>query len=136
MTTYPANMENADGSVRLAGEIEFTSGTNQPQPNVNPVTSGALPTVQLVSTTGAQVSTTRSVTTVTPVTYDASAADAKLKVEISPDNSTYSTLGTVTVPFATQPVNGLIELLTLPVPAGWYVKLTTTHATLGASSYY
>ena len=30
MTQYPAKIENADGSVRLTGEVEFTDTTNQP----------------------------------------------------------------------------------------------------------
>ena len=132
---YPAEIIDNNNQARVGYQIQFTDSTNQP--NVpNPITSGALSTVQLVSTTGAQVSTSRNVSTQTPITYDASSADATLKVELSPDNVTYSTLGTITVPHATQPVAGLIELLSLNVPTGWYVKLTATHATIGATTYY
>ena len=55
MTTYPASMENADGTVRIAGQLDFTSTSNQPALNAPPITSGTLPN------TGAWVSGTAKV---------------------------------------------------------------------------
>jgi hypothetical protein len=101
-----------------------------------PTSSGALSTQQLVSTTGAQINTTRSVHTFTPCTYDATNNVASLKVELSPDGSTYSTLATESLAAAVNNTGAIVTGLELFVPAGWYVKLTTTHATLGVTTYW
>ena len=135
--TYAVQILNADGTYQTrSGEITYTSAVAQPLNNVNSITSGALPTVTLSSGTGAQISATASATTYTPITYDNSASDATLKVELSPDNSTYSTLATTTWKTFTNAVSGNIHMLGLVVPAGWYVKLTGTHATIGATTYF
>lgn len=102
----------------------------------NPVTSGSLPTVSLSSGTAAQVVATRDATLALALTFDASAADATAKIELSPDNSTFSTLATCKIPNATNPSNGEVWLVTVPVPAGWYVKVTVSHVTITSATYY
>jgi hypothetical protein len=98
--------------------------------------SGALATVAPVSATAFQCSVTQDVTLVVPVTYNPGVATpATCKVEVSPDNVTYSTVLTITQPVGTV-FDGSIEPVTLLVPAAWYVKLTATNATLGTGTYY
>src|SRR5438105_1227869 len=94
-----------------------------------PTTSGALSTVQLVTATGAQVSTARDAETHTPVTLTNAAGT--VTVALSPDNVTYSTLAVVT-----PAVNASITDVVVRVPAGWYIKMTVSQATLGVTTYY
>lgn len=99
-------------------------------------TSGALSTQQLVSTTGAQVSTTRTVDLFTPWTADATNNAATVAIALSPDGTTYTTLGTLSLAAAVNNTGAVTLAFTLKVPAGWYVKLTTSHAALGVSTYW
>ena len=102
----------------------------------NPVASGALSTVAPISTTALQISTTRDATLHQICTFNPSAgAAATCKVDLSPDNATFSTLITVTVPPGVV-LDGTIPPIVVPVPAGWYVRFTTTNATLGAGTWY
>jgi hypothetical protein len=102
----------------------------------NPITSGALPTVAPVTATAFQCSATRDVFLTVPVTYNPGVATtATCLVQLSPDNSTFSTLFTKTVPVGTV-FDGQIDPIDLQVPAGWYVKLTVTNAVLGVGTYY
>lgn len=138
MTQYPANMENADGSVRLAGEIEFTSSTNQPQNTANPVTSGALPQLAAwVSGTAQQNPVSRPITVALAITSDATNNVATVAVAISPDNTTYTTLTTVSIAAALNNLGAVTLLNCVPLPYGWYIKLTiSAHASVATSSYY
>src|SRR5258706_13916387 len=93
------------GSVQLA----FAVGPSQ-APRISQlspiftITDGALPTLQLVSGTGTlnPTSTTnlrRDIEAITPCTVNPGGATiATVTVAISPDNTTYSTLGVETVP--------------------------------------
>lgn len=102
----------------------------------NPIVSGALSTISPSTTVGAQVSTTRDVFLTQVCTFNPSAgASATCVVAISPDNTTYSNLITVTIP-AGIALDGTIPPISLMVPAAWYVKFTTTNATLGTGTYY
>ena len=132
---YPAEILDNNQDVRLIGTLQFTDSTNQPS-GTNPVTSGALSTVTLSSGTGAQVSTARNVNTQTGITNDATNNAATLKVELSPDNSTYSTLATYSWAAAVNNTGAILWPLSLAVPQGWYVKLTAVHCTIGATTYW
>lgn len=123
---------------------QITAANNYDRPprldQVSPkwtITSGALPTVQLVSATGAQILTTRDAETITPCTFNPGAATtATVTAALSPDNATYSTLGVETVP-AGVALDGTIHLVKVRVPAGWYLKLTVNaQAVLGLTTYY
>ena len=115
----------ASGPPRFAGGLQTTA-----------ITSGALPTVAPVSGTAFQCSTTRDVFLTVPVTYNPGVATtATCKVELSPDNVTFSELVTVTQPVGTV-FDGSIEAVQLVVPAAWRVKLTVVNATLGTGTYY
>ena len=126
MSTLAATFIDENGVDRLDGTITTR----------NPIASGALPTVTLSSGTAAQVATGRNVTLALALTFDASAADATAKIELSPDNSTFSTLATCKIPNATNPASGEVELVTVPVPAGWWVKVTVSHVTITSATYY
>ena len=58
-------------------------------------------------------------------------AAGTITVALSPDNVTYSTLAVVT-----PAVNASITDVVVRVPAGWYIKLTVSQATLGVTTYY
>jgi hypothetical protein len=103
-------------------------GRNQVSP-VGTVTSGALSTQQLVSTTGATLSTTRDVESHT--TCATTSAAGTITVQLSPDNATYSTLVIVTPAVSLVTVDVVVR-----VPAGWFLKLTTSNATLGLTTFY
>ena len=102
----------------------------------NPIASGALPTVSLSSGVAAQVSATRNVTAALLVTYDATNNVASCKVELSPDNSTFTSLGTASLAAAVNNTGAIANLINVQVPAGWYIKVTLVHATLTSTTYY
>jgi hypothetical protein len=98
--------------------------------------SGAMPTTTFASGTGKQILTTRDVTLTTPITLTPTAgATATVLVALSPDNLTYSGVGTYTAPIGTT-LDSFIELDTRIVPAGWWIKFTATNASTGTATYY
>ena len=73
---------------------------------------------------------------VVPVTYTPTAgAAATCALALSPDNLTYSTLVTVTVPLGTA-LDSFVDQVAVAVPAGWWVRLTVANATLGTGTWY
>ncbi len=136
MTIYNANMENADGSVRIAGQIEFPS-TAQPVPNAPPITSGTLPnTGAWVSGTAKVNPVARQATVAVEIVTAGTNTIATCVVAISPDNSTFTTLGTPGASAAQNNLGATTQLVTVPLPAGWYIKLTFANCTVAASIYY
>lgn len=135
-TTYNVTERNPENTEIIASRLlsfddaaaAIPATRNQVSP-VGTVTSGALATQQLVTATGAQISTTRDVETHTPCTLTNAAGT--VTVALSPDNVTYSTLAVVT-----PAVNASITDVVVRVPAGWYIKLTVSQATLGVTTYY
>ncbi len=100
------------------------------------VSSGALPSFAISSGVSLQLSTTRPVRAVVPITFNpTSVAASTCQVDLSPDNSTYTTLVTRSDPAATL-LSGTVEDVSLYVPRAWYFKLTATNATLGTGHYY
>lgn len=134
-TSYSADIIDANGLVARGNILQFLDSTQQPQPASNPVTSGALSTKTFTTTTGAQVSATQQVTLYIVVTGDATNNVASTVVALSPDNSTYSTVQTVSLAAAVNNTGAIGLPVTLVVPLGWYVKFTTTHMTLGTATY-
>ena len=131
-------MENTDGSVRLQGEIEFTSSTNQPGNNNNPITSGALPQMAAwVSGTAQQNPTSRGIHIALAVTGDATNNVATVAVAVSPDNSTFTTLATISLAAAVNNTGAITLLNVVQLPYNWYIKLTIgAHAAVAQSYYY
>jgi hypothetical protein len=137
--TYGSNILDETGQIRIEGFTQFTDAdptTPAPLNATSPVgtiTSGALPTVTLASTTGAQVSTARDVNLYVPLTGDATNNAATCAIALSADNSTYTTVGTVSLAAAVNNTGAVVLVETVRVPAGWYVKLTTSHMTIGSA---
>ena len=138
MTVYPANMENTDGSVRLQGELEFTSATNQPQNNANPIASGTLPQMAAwVSTTAQQNPVGRNIRIALAVTSDATNNAATVAVAISPNNTDYTTLCTISVAAALNNLGAVTLHDNVDLPYNWWIKLTIgAHAAVAQSYYY
>ena len=138
-STYNTNILDESGAIRIEGQTQFTdSSPTSPAPlnatsPVGTIVSGALPTVTLTSTTGAQVSTARDVNLYVPLTADATNAIASCAIALSPDNTTYTTVGTVSLAAAVNNTGAVVLVETVRVPAGWYVKLTTSHMTIGSA---
>ncbi len=137
-SSYPVDILNAEQtSVKDSGTLRFTDSTNQPLPPAPPITSGTLPN------TGAWVSGTAKVNPVSrPITVAVEVVSAGTNtiatcvVAISPDNVTYTTLGTPGQSAAQNNLGAETGLVNVPLPQGWYIKLTFANCTVAASIYY
>lgn len=143
MTTYAATIQagGSNGQVVSQGAITFTDSApsqpaalNQLSP-VGTITSGSLPTVQLVSGNGVQILTSRDVESYTAVTGDATNNVASVTVALSPDNTTYSTILVPSLAAAVNNTGAIALSVTVRVPAGWYIKMTAVHMALGVTTY-
>lgn len=129
---------NAQRVTGLGAAVAATGAAQLGQTSpVGTIAAGALPTQQLVSGTGAQLSVTRDVESHTPVTFNPGVATtATVTVALSPDNVTYSTLCVVTLPVGVA-LDGTILDVPVRVPAGWYLKLTVNaQAAIGVTTLY
>lgn len=142
MATQQVTLRNPENTVIESAHTLSFDGSAVSQPaNVNQVSpvgtivSGALPTQQLVTTTGAQISTTRDVDTYTLLTSDATNNIATCTVALSPDNVTYSTIATPSVAAALNNLGAIAIPITVRVPAGWYIKLTSTRFAISLTTY-
>jgi len=119
------------------------AAVNQISP-VGTITSGALPdTGAWVSTTAKQNPTTvttpaRDVTIFVEVTSDGTNNAGTCAIAISPDNVTYTTVGTVSVPAGVNALGVVVEVVPVRLPKDWYIKLTftATRITVAASKYF
>jgi len=144
VTDFNAEIRNPENTEVIRAALIHPTDAATAQPailnQVSPkgtITSGALPTVQLVSGTGAQVSTTRDVDTYTLWTGDATNNAASAAVAISPDNVTYTTIYTASLAAAVNNTGAVAIPLYARVPAGWYLKVTSVHgAALPTTAYY
>lgn len=106
------------------------------------IENGALPnTGAWVSGTAKQNPTTggdwpRQVTIMVEVVTDGTANAATCAIAISPDNTTYTTIGTPGASAAVNTVGAVTQLIPVMLPQGWYIKLTLSHVTVAASVYY
>lgn len=101
------------------------------------ITSGTLPNLgSWVSGTGIVNPVTRQISVVVAMVSSGTAATATNAIAVSPDNTTYTTVGTQTVSTAVNTVGALQLVTSVTVPAGWYIKCTFANATVAASIYY
>jgi hypothetical protein len=139
-TTYPVDILNPEGTdVIQSGQLNFTSLTNQPVGSANAITSGTLPNMGAwVSGTAKVNPVARPVTVNVEVTSDGTNNAGTCAIAISPDDSTYTTIGTVAVPAAINNLGVLVKVVPVNLPNGWYIKLTftATRITVAASKYY
>lgn len=114
----------------LSGIVNIKKGVDTQQVQ----TAGALPTQTFTSGTGAQVSTSIDRTLDIPLTLTPTgAAAATVLIEKSPDGTTYSSVGTETVPAGTA-LDSFVRVYSTQLRAGWYVRFTATNATLGTAT--
>lgn len=101
------------------------------------ITAGALPKLaSWVSTTPQQNAAGRQVTVNVEVAFDGTNNVASCAIAISPDNVTYSTIGTPSLAAAVNFVGATTQLVPVTVPDNWFIKLTLVHATVADSTYY
>lgn len=105
---------NADGTTIIEKSALIDYGN---------ASSGSLPTQVLATGVGATLSTTRTVTAYIVVTGTSAASTCT--VALSPDNSTYSNVATIT-----PTVTATVLTATIIVPAGWFIKATFSNATI------
>lgn len=100
-------------------------------------TSGSIAGTTITSGTGLQLSTVYDVNLAVPVTFNSTiGATSTCLIEISPDNVTYPTLGTETIPVGVA-FAGTVRVITIPnVRKGYYVRLTVTNATIGTGKVW
>ena len=108
---------NADGTQIIEKSALLDRGYAQ---------SGSLATQSFSSGVGAAVSTTRDVYVHVAVTNTSAAGTAV--IALSPDNSTYSNVQTIT-----STVNSTVISTLVLVPAGWFMKITFSNATVVAT---
>src|SRR3954469_24908078 len=96
--TYPARLQTLDGIVRESGSLIFNDSTNQPAAPAPPISSGTLPnTGAWVSGTAKVNPVSRAVSVTVEVVGDATNNAATCVIALSPDNSTFTTLATVSL---------------------------------------
>lgn len=120
------------------GQVLFLNATAQPASNTNAVTAGALPQLAAwVSGTAQQNPVSYPITVALAISDDGTNNAATVAVALSPDNTTYTTLGTVTIPAGLNNLGATTVLSNVTVPTGWYVKLTIgAHASVAQSYYF
>lgn len=135
--TYPAIFVDSAGIDRFVGNVLFTSSADQPAQNGNPIASGTLPdTSAWVSGTAKVNPVSRNITVAVEVVTDGTANAATCAIEISPNDSDYTAIGTPGVSSAVNTVGAVTLVSCVPLPQGWYIKLTLSHATVAASYYW
>jgi hypothetical protein len=137
-SAYPIDILNAEQTkVTSSGVVSFTDSTNQPQSGLNVIVSGALPnTGAWVSGTAKINPVSRAITVALELVGAGTNTIASCTIAISPDNSTFTTLATPSLAAAVNNT-GVITLATnVPLPQGWYIKLTFANFTVAASKYY
>src|SRR5438105_4590737 len=102
------------------------------------VTAGALPQLAAawVSTTAKQNPVARQIVIPLAITTDGTNNAATCAVALSADNSTYTTVATVSVAAAINNLGAVTLLSSVILPAGWYIKLTLSRTTVTQSYYY
>lgn len=101
------------------------------------LTSGTLPNTGAWSSGTAKVNpVTRSITVNVEFVTDGSANAATCAIAISPDNSTYTTIGTLTASVGVNTAGSVTLVAPVNVPTGWYIRLTFARGTVAASIYY
>ncbi len=137
-SSYPVAIFDANGHEQEGNLVTYTDSTNQPASIVNPVSSGALSQLSAwVSGTAKQNPEGYPITVALALTGDATNNAATVAVAISPDNSTFTTLGTFSLAAAVNNTGAITVLNSVAVPTGWYIKLTIgAHASVAQSYYY
>lgn len=136
-SSYPYYVKDSTGQQREAGTLTFSDSTSQPALPAPPITSGTLPnTGAWVSGTAKVNPVTRAITVAVEFVTAGTNTIATCVIAISPDNVTYTTLGTPGTSAAVNNLGAVTLLSNVPLPQGWYIKLTFANGTVAASIYY
>lgn len=136
-STYPAQLQQLDGTVVRAGQIVYTDSANQPNPTAPPITSGTLPNAGAwVSGTAKVNPVSRAITVAVESVGSGTNAIATCAVAVSPDNVTFTTLATLSLAAAVNNTGAITLAVAVPLPQGWYIKLTLSNMAVAASFYY
>lgn len=135
--SFAASLAQLDGTVVRSGTLSFLDSSAQPALSAPPITSGTLPnTGAWVSGTAKVNPVSRAITVAVELVGSATNAIASCTVAISPDDSTYTTLATPSLAAAVNNTGAITLALAVPLPQGWYVKLTFSNFTVAASKYF
>src|SRR5437868_1904527 len=146
-TSYAATFADNNSESRLTGQLTLTDSAatvptdfallNQLTSALT-VTSGALPQLAAawVSGTAKVNPVARQIVIPLAITGDATNNAATCAVAISADDSTYTTVATVSLAAAVDIPGAITLLSSVILPAGWYIKLTLSHTTVTQSYYY
>jgi len=147
MTNYTAHFLDDNNVDRLDGTLSVTGAAaaaatdfallNQLTSALT-VTSGTLPQLAAawVSGTAKVNPVSRQIVIPLAISGDATNNAATCAVAISPDDSTYTTVATVSLAAAVNNTGAITVLSSVTLPAGWYIKLTLSHTTVTQSYYY
>ncbi len=136
-STYPVSTADNNQEQVFAGTLTFTDASAQPVPTTPPITAGTLPaTAAWVSATAKVNPVARPITVAVEFVTAGTNTIATCVIAISPDNVTYTTLGTPGTSAAVNNLGAITELVNVPLPQGWYIKLTFANGTVAASFYY
>jgi hypothetical protein len=145
--SYSTHIVDDNGETRLDGTATIT-GAAATSPgdlaalsqltSALTVTSGTLPQLAAawVSGTVKQNPVARQIVIPLAVSGDATNNVATCAVAISPDDSTYTTVATISLAAAVNNTGAITVLSTVTLPAGWFIKLTLAHTTVTQSYYY
>ncbi|HMC69890.1 MAG TPA: hypothetical protein VKJ07_12115, partial [Mycobacteriales bacterium] len=143
LTFAPLASPTFTGTVAVPAAAAATSA-----PQLDQLTSALTITASTLPNTGAWASTTakqnpttvttpaRQVTINVEFVTDATNALASCAIAISPDNSTYTTIGTATLAAALNNLGAVKFVVPVHLPAAWWIKLTFAQGTVAASIYY
>jgi hypothetical protein len=146
-TSYTATFADNNSESRLTGQLTLTDSAaalptdfallNQLTSALT-VTAGALPQLAAawVSGTAKVNPVARQIVIPLAITTDGTNNAATCVVALSADDSTYTTLATVSVAAAINNLGAVTLLSSVTLPAGWYIKLTLSRTTVTQSFYY
>lgn len=132
---YSAVIENSSGQITTGNLIQFEDSNLQPLPATNPVTSGDLSTTTVSSGTAKQNPAGYQITLYGVWTADATNNIATLTVALSPDDTTFSTVQVFSLAAAVNTTGAIALPVDVTLPAGWWVKFTSVHGTVGTLTY-
>ena len=135
--SFAAQIAQLDGTVERSGTLTFLDSAAQPALSAPPITSGTLPNTGAWVSGAAKVNpVARAVTVAVEIVGAATNTIASCIVAISPDNVTFTTLATPSLAAAVNNTGAITLAVAVPLPQGWYIKLTFANATVAASIYY
>jgi hypothetical protein len=147
MPNYTAHFVDDNQTTRFDGTLSMTDAAaaapgdfallNQLTSALT-VTAGALPQLAAawVSGTAKVNPVARQIVIPLAITTDGTNNAATCVVALSADDSTYTTLATVSVAAAINNLGAVTLLSSVTLPAGWYIKLTLSRTTVTQSFYY